>query len=178
MNHDTFFKGEVMIISDLYDTYYPKSGFSKLRSSVRGLVFKGDKVAMLHIQTNDEFGPRDHLEMPGGGIEDGEDHKAALARELNEELGVHVEVGAYLGFVIQRWNILERITFQHYYVCEYIEDTQQTLSDYEKTVISDIKWLPMNELLEYLKQEAIGINKMIHERELKVIQEYLKIVKQ
>lgn len=167
-----------MIISDLYDTYYPKSGFSKLRSSVRGLVFKGDKVAMLHIQTNDEFGPRDHLEIPGGGIEQGEDHKIALIRELKEELGVHVEVGAYLGFVIQRWNILERITFQHYYVCEYVEDTKQALTDYEQSMISEVVWMPLNELMDELNKETFGINKMIHDRELDVIQEYLKVAKQ
>ena len=35
-------------------------------------------------------------ELPGGKVEPGEDDRAALARELSEELGVEVEVGGLL----------------------------------------------------------------------------------
>lgn len=38
-------------------------------------------------------------EFPGGKVEAGEDERAALVRECREELGVDVEVGAWLGEV-------------------------------------------------------------------------------
>ena len=41
----------------------------------------------------------DVWELPGGKVEPGETDPAALARELAEELGIDVEVGAHLGTV-------------------------------------------------------------------------------
>ncbi len=41
-------------------------------------------------------------EFPGGKVEDGEDDRAALARELMEELSIQVEVGECLGENIHR----------------------------------------------------------------------------
>lgn len=38
-------------------------------------------------------------EFPGGKVEPGEDEQAALVRECREELGVEIEVGAWLGEV-------------------------------------------------------------------------------
>lgn len=41
--------------------------------------------------------------LPGGHVEAGESLKYALARELNEELGIEGEVGRYLGAIEHTW---------------------------------------------------------------------------
>ncbi|MPY67762.1 NUDIX domain-containing protein [Deinococcus sp. SDU3-2] len=44
-----------------------------------------------------------HTFLPGGHVEPGEGLRTCLARELAEEMGLHVEIGAYLGVIEQGW---------------------------------------------------------------------------
>lgn len=62
------------------------------RVTVRAIVLRGDRLLLVHSRVNGD------LMFPGGGIEEGECHGTALARELREECGAElVEVGALLG---------------------------------------------------------------------------------
>ncbi len=162
-----------MIIADAQDEIYPHQGYSRLRSSVRGLVFDGDKCAFMHILTHDEFGARDHFEIPGGGIEKGEDHSEALKRELLEEVGAHVSVGKYLGLYIERLNTIKRISFHHYYICHLKSLGQNQLTDYEKEVIEGIEWHTPLEWLEILSKPLEGVNHLIHQRELTILKSFI-----
>lgn len=158
-----------MILSEMYDTYYEKTGFTTIRSSVRGLVRKDDLYAMIHIKCVDGFGDRDHYEISGGGIEKGEDEESALKRELLEELGFDVVVESKIGTIIDRWNLLERINVHHFYVCEFVSEGKPQLTEYEKDVIVGVEWHTLDEWETLLSRETSGINAMIHQRELIVI---------
>ena len=62
------------------------------RVTVRAIVLRGDRLLLVHSRVNGD------LMFPGGGIEEGECHGTALARELREECGAELmEVGALLG---------------------------------------------------------------------------------
>lgn len=63
-----------------YNPEWPHS----TRPSVRAIIFQGGKLALIH---NGKF---DYYMFPGGGIEAGESHEEALAREVKEESGLVV----------------------------------------------------------------------------------------
>ena len=56
------------------------------------LIMKGGKVLLTQRREEDALGLL--WEFPGGKVEDGEDPRQALKRELQEELGIEGEVGA------------------------------------------------------------------------------------
>ncbi|MGH1410464.1 MAG: NUDIX domain-containing protein [Aeromonas sp.] len=67
-------------------------GHSLERLTVRAVVPRGDELLLVHSRVNGD------LMFPGGGIEAGESHHVALARELKEECGAELqEVGVLLG---------------------------------------------------------------------------------
>ena len=57
-----------------------------------GLVFDGGKLLVTQRRAEDHLGGL--WEFPGGKLEPGESFEACLVRELREELGIEVRVGA------------------------------------------------------------------------------------
>ena len=55
--------------------------------SIKGVVVHGGRVLLL-------LNERHEWDLPGGRPDPGEDHRAALVREVREETGLAVEVGA------------------------------------------------------------------------------------
>lgn len=56
-------------------------------TSIKGVVIHDGRVLLL-------LNERDEWDLPGGRPEPGEEHRAALVREVREETGLAVEVGA------------------------------------------------------------------------------------
>lgn len=93
-------------------------------------------------------------ELPGGKVELGESDEQALRREIQEELGVDIELGARIGGV---WPMSERYVL-HAYRALVISGTPQPLEDHgelrwlEPGRWWDVDWLiadrPVVELLE------------------------------
>lgn len=103
------------------------------RPSVRGIMFKGKKIAMVYSRKYDYY------KFPGGGLEAGESHKTALIREVQEETGLKIisdsirEYGSVLR--IQKSTYNENEIFEqenYYYLCDVEDDSgTQNLDDYE-----------------------------------------------
>lgn len=73
---------------DLDEQNYNPNGTIRRRPSARGIIIRDGKIAMVHS------GKYDYYKFPGGGIEQGEDVREALVREVLEETGMTVDEGS------------------------------------------------------------------------------------
>jgi 8-oxo-dGTP diphosphatase len=66
-------------------------------NSVAGIIIEDRKIFIAQRIAKGDVGER--WEFPGGKVADGETDEQALAREYEEEFGVKIRVGAYIGGV-------------------------------------------------------------------------------
>lgn len=112
---------------------YDPNGKPFVRPSVRGIILRDGKVAMVHSLKYDYY------KFPGGGIEPGETNRQALIREVAEESGLQVcpESIREYGLVhrVQKSDqpgIAFFIQDNYYYLCHVQPEVQpQRLDDYE-----------------------------------------------
>lgn len=122
---------------------YDPNGTVFVRDSVRSIIVKNGKVAMVHSIKYDYY------KFPGGGIEDGESKETALIRETREEVGLSV-----IPETIQEYGYVHRIQkSEHpdtdhfiqdnfYYLCQAEEALKmQDLDDYEADESFTLEWM-------------------------------------
>ena len=87
-------------------------------------------------------------EFPGGKIEEGECARAALVREIREELDAEISVGDLLETV--EWDYPDFHLTMHCFVCELVSDSMH-LNEHEAAAwlsgntLHSVKWLPADE---------------------------------
>ena len=155
---------------------YDPDGTTAIRPSVRGIIIKNNRLAMIHSLKYDYY------KFPGGGIEQGEDHIDTLIREVAEESGLQVipDTVREYGWVhrIQK-GTKEDVFIQdnYYYLCSAETETVfKNLDDYENEEQFTLEWVFPETVLEtnrtHLhgeKQNHIQFNTMI-KRECRVIE--------
>ena len=76
------------IILKLEDDQYEFNKITHTRKIARAVVINElNKVCLMHLNRNDDFGSYDYYETPGGGVKPEEDIRAAVLREVKEETG-------------------------------------------------------------------------------------------
>jgi 8-oxo-dGTP diphosphatase len=104
--------------------------------SIKGVVLHDGRVLLL-------LNERGEWDLPGGRPDPGEDHRAALAREVREEAGLAVEVGALLGEHL--FEVLpQRFVRIVAYACTLIGAGTVVLSHEHL----DTRWIPLAEIGE------------------------------
>jgi len=135
---------------------YDPSGSRFERPSVRGIIVRDGKVAMVHSK---KF---DYYKFPGGGIEPGEEQEATLIREVKEESGLVVipETIREFGWVhrIQKGSVDDIFVQDNfYYLCEVEPEAgQQKLDAYEAEEEFGLAFVTPQTVIEVNRREEHG----------------------
>lgn len=152
---------------------YDPQGRAFVRPSVRGIILRNGKVAMVHSLMYDYY------KFPGGGIEPEEDHRETLIREVREESGLLVlpETIRPYGNVPRRqksdqenYDLFVQDNF--YYFCEAEQNSvEQKLDDYEAEEHFTLEWVLPEHAIEVNRKRDHGPKEqMMLEREARVLE--------
>ena len=81
-------------------------------------------------------------EFPGGKIEQGESAAEALARELNEELGIHATIGPLVTRIRHNYRNGGAVDLQFFVVREFA-------GEIENRIFAQVIWAPLESLPDY-----------------------------
>ncbi len=116
-----------------------------MRFVVAGLILRdGDGAAreVLICQRRPDQPMSLKWEFPGGKIEPGESSEAALARELNEELGIDAVIGRRVANVRHKYRNGGAIDLQFFLI-------ESFSGDMEKHIFNEVRWSPLSSLPGY-----------------------------
>ena len=131
---------------------------------VAAIIKKEDKV----FATQRGHGSlKDRWEFPGGKIEAGETPKAALKREIREELSTDIRIGKLLTTV--EWDYPDFHLTMHCFLCTLTSDSLR-LNEHESarwlsyTDLRDVQWLPADEdILPHIAADLLQIDQELSE---------------
>ncbi len=167
------------IIGRLYDEEYPFKGYDHIRYTARAIIENNEgKYGFLHIKGEDLFGPRDHLETVGGGVEKGEYLDDTIVREVKEEMGLECQSVELLGSIYDAYNLIGRITFSTFFYCRVDTSSfaKTNRTEEEKILINEIVWLDLSEALDWLRNRHENkVDRLVQQRDLMAMEYYLKL---
>lgn len=109
-----------------------------------GIIRSDDRVLICQRHHSDAYGLQ--WEFPGGKVEEGEELKTSLRRELAEELAIQAEIGP------------EVFRLRHLYPDRFVEvvffEIPHYQGDVRNQVFEAIDWAPRSRLVEYNFLEA------------------------
>ena len=94
-------------------------------------------------------------EFPGGKIEAGETPEEALRRELEEELGIHAEIGRDVTRVVHTYANGNSVNLRFYAVEQYENELQNR-------IFRDVRWVKRTELpaLDFLDADKELVSRL------------------
>lgn len=111
-----------------------------LRFVAAALIVRGGEILICQRRPDQPMGLQ--WEFPGGKIEAGETAEQALARELDEELGIQAKVGQRVVRIRHNYRHGGAVDLQFFAVREF-------LGELENRIFAQVIWVPLETLPNY-----------------------------
>jgi 8-oxo-dGTP diphosphatase len=118
----------------------PKPAGPALRFVAAALIVRGGEVLICQRRPDQPMGLQ--WEFPGGKIEAGESPEQALARELDEELGIQAQIGQRVTHIRHNYRHGGAVDLQFFAVREFA-------GELENRIFAQLKWTRLEDLPEY-----------------------------
>jgi 8-oxo-dGTP diphosphatase len=111
-----------------------------LRLVVAALMLRGDQILICQRRPDQPMALQ--WEFPGGKIEPGEGPEEALARELNEELGIDATIGQRVTHIRHNYRHGGAVDLQFFAVYEF-------RGEIENRIFKEVRWVKLEELTDF-----------------------------
>ena len=150
----------------------------KRPAKVRAILLDDDdNMALMFLPKYKHNGGNDLFMIPGGGVDNREDLKKALEREMMEETGCRINIVEEIGYITntEDEDIWTAITY--YYLAKVMgEKGQLQLTEHEKDSQFELQWHNIEEALKIIENQAEDNCKIIKFRDKLVITEAIKLI--
>lgn len=119
---------------------FDHNGVKTVRFVAAALILRGDEVLICQRRADQPMALK--WEFPGGKIEPGETPEQALARELDEELGIDADIGALVVRSRHTYRSGGAVDLQFFAVHSFRREVTNR-------IFHDVRWIPLRDLTNY-----------------------------
>ena len=127
-------------MSDAQPSSTPRQNGPALRLVAAALIVRGGEVLIGQRRSDQPMASQ--WEFPGGKIEPGESPEEALARELEEELGIHAVIGPKVTHIRHNYRHGGAVDLQFFAVHEFS-------GEIENRIYNEVRWARLEDLPGY-----------------------------
>ena len=126
------------------DNYYGK--WDKTRTACRGIVIRDHRLLLSYETVTGQW------MLPGGGLEEGEDERECCIREVAEETGFLISPSECVLEIDEYYEDFKWVS--RYFFGEVTGETTVHLTEGEKEVGMEPRWLPPDEIIHIFSEHA------------------------
>lgn len=136
------------LLLEINDKEIPKNNSYQKREASRAVLFDNNNLVPLLFVANEQY-----HKIPGGGIDDGEDQKQALIREVLEETGSTIEVTGEVGRIVEFRSEFNLLQSSYCFLGKIITKGKPEFTEDEVSHGFQLVWLSLDEAINTITND-------------------------